>query len=220
MEKKKLVIYGIGRFAEYVQYVLEEDSPYEVIAFSIEKSYSEATEFNQLPLYAFENLDDHIPSDSVSLFIAVGQNEVRKRIFRQCLHKGFTLANYISSKAQTWPNLKIGQNCFIGEGSTIQPYVEIGNGCILFAANIGHHSRIGNHVLVSAMTLGGNVLIEDNCFLGMNSTVAQNVKVGENSIIGMGCSISRNTAPNSVYSNKGTSMRKVSSEDVSKRFLR
>jgi acetyltransferase-like isoleucine patch superfamily enzyme len=130
------------------------------------------------------------------------------------------MVNYISSKADTWENLKLGQNCFVGEGSTIQPFVEIEDNCILFAANIGHHSKIGKNVLVSAMTLGGNVEIGDNCFLGMNSTVAQNVKIGENNIIGMGCTISKDTEPNSVYSSKGTSKRKISYNKVSQKFLR
>lgn len=220
MDSKSLVIYGIGRYAEYVKYVFEEDSQYKIVAFCIESFLQESNIFSDLPLVSFEDLEEDFPPESYSLFIAVGQNEIRKRIFGEARKRNYELVNYISSKANTWKSLKLGQNCFIGEGSTIQPFVKIGDSCILFAANIGHHSRIGNHVLASAMTMGGNVQIGDNCFLGMNSTIAQNVKVGDNSIIGMGCSISRDTAPNSVYSDKGTSVRKVSSEEVSKRFLR
>ncbi len=73
---------------------------------------------------------------------------------------------------------------------------------------------------MSAMTLGGNVEVQDNCFIGMNATIAQNVKVGKNAIIGMGCSISSNVSPNSVYSAKGTVKRNISSDEVSKQFLR
>ena len=220
MGKKKLIIYGVGRYAEYVQYVFEHDSEYEVVAFCIETSLKDSETLFGLPLVAFETLNELFPPQSHFLFVAVGQNEIRKRIFEESQQKNYELVSYISSKANTWDNLRVGKNCFIGEGSTLQPFVEIGDNSILFAANIGHHSRIGNNVLVSAMTLGGNVEIGDNCFLGMNSTVAQNVKIGENTIIGMGCSISINTAPHSVYTVKGTSKRKVSYDDVSQKFLR
>ncbi|WP_029036038.1 acetyltransferase [Salinimicrobium xinjiangense] len=219
MEKKKLIIYGVGRYAEYVRYVFDNDSSFTVIAYCIEKTLLKENEFDKLPLYAFEDLKSHFSPDCCSLFIAVGQNEIRKRIFQDAQKTGFGLVNYISSKANTWKNLSLGKNCFIGEGSTLQPFVEIADNCILFAANIGHHTKIGKNVLVSAMTLGGNVEVGDNCFLGMNSTVAQNVKLGENTIIGMGCTISRDTEPNSVYSAKGTSKRKVSYTEVSQRFL-
>ena len=38
MPKKKLIIYGTGSFAEYVSYVFENDSPYEVCGFCMESS--------------------------------------------------------------------------------------------------------------------------------------------------------------------------------------
>ena len=217
---KKLVIYGTGRYAQYAQYVFDHDTNYDVVAFCIESSYHKAESFSQRRLIPFNEMEVHFPPESYNLFIAVGENDIRTRIYNEALERKYVLASYVSSKAITWTNLKLGKNCFIGEGSTIQPFVEIGDNCILFAANIGHHSRIGNNVLLSSMTLGGNVEVGNNCFLGMNSTVAQNVKVGKNTIIGMGCSISQDTSHHSVYSAKGTSKRKISSDEVSKRFLR
>lgn len=218
--KKKLVIYGIGKYAQYAHYVFDHDTNYEVVAFCIESSYHKAESHSDYPLVPFDELEVLFPPQSHHLFIAVGQNEIRKRIYNEALDKKYDLASYVSSKANTWPNLTVGKNCFIGEGSTLQPFVEIGNNCILFAANIGHHSRIGNNVLLSSVTLGGNVEVEDNCFVGMNSTIAQNVKIGKDTIIGMGCSISKNISSNSVYSANGTKKRKMSSHEVSKRFLR
>lgn len=219
MEKKKLIIFGIGGFAEYVQYVFEEDSPYQVIGFTVEKSFSDATQFNKLPLYHFEVLEKNIPPDSVNLFIAVGQNDVRKRIFEKCLGNGYTMATYISSKAQTWPNLELGQNCFIGEGSVIQPFVKIGNNSIHFGSRIGHHSVVGNHTLLSGTTIGGSTVIGEESYLGLNSTVQQNIVVAPKNIIGMNVSIEENTSGNSVYTHKGSQKRNLTYDQVSQRFL-
>lgn len=215
---KKLVIYGTGRYA---QYVFDHDTNYDVVAFCIVSSYHTAESFSQRRLIPFFNeMEVHFSPESHNLFIAVGENDIRKRIYNEALKRKYVLASYVSSKAITWTNLKLGKNCFIGEGSTIQPFVEIGDNRIFFAANIGHHSRIGNNILLSSMTLGGNVEVGNNCFLGMNSTVAQNVKVEKNTIIGMECTINQDTSPHSVNSIKGTSKRKIPSDEVSKRFLR
>lgn len=214
-----MIIFGVGRFAEYVQYVFNEDSSYQVVGFCIEKSYSTATEYGGLPVYPFEDLENIFPSDSVGLFVAVGQNLLRKRIFEEALRKGFPLASYISGKAITWPNLKIGDNCFIGEGSVIQPFVHIGDNSIHFGSRIGHHSKIASHTLLSGTTIGGNVEVGLESYLGMNSTVKQNVSIGNRNIIGMNVSIEKDTDPNSVYSHRGSFKRDLQYEHVTSRFL-
>lgn len=37
--REQVVIYGLGKFAEYIAYVLAEDSDYDVAAFSVERNY-------------------------------------------------------------------------------------------------------------------------------------------------------------------------------------
>lgn len=219
MEEKKLIIYGMGRFAEYVRYVFDEDSSYKVIGFCIERSYSNKNEFNDLPLYAFEDLDIIFSTEDISLFIAVGQNSLREKFFVEGINKGFTMATYVSGKAQTWPNLIIGQNCFIGEGSVIQPFVSIGNNSIHFGSRIGHHSIIMDHTLLSGTTIGGNTRIGKGSYLGLNSTVQQNILIGARNIIGMNVSIEAHTEESSVYTHKGSQKRSLSYEQVNKRFL-
>ena len=219
MEEKKLIIYGIGRFAEYVRYVFDEDSSLKVIGFCIERSYSKDEEFNNLPLYAFEELENIFSTKEIYLFIAIGQNSLRQKFFEQGLKKGFSMATYISSKAETWPNLVIGQNCFIGEGSVIQPFVSIGNNSIHFGSRIGHHSLIMDHTLLSGTTIGGSTSIGEGSYLGLNSTVQQNIHIGPRNIIGMNVAIEDNTQENSVYTHKGSQKRSLSYEQVNQRFL-
>lgn len=219
MTKKRLVIYGIGKYAEYVQYVFENDSEYEVVGFCIEKSHHSSTELNGLPLVVFEHVEDIFHPSVHSLFIAVGQNLVRKRIYSEAKNKLFILPNYISSKSVTWKNLTLGDNCFIGEGTEIQPFVEIGNNSIHFGSRIGHHCKIGNHTLLSSPTLGGNVYIGDDSYLGINSTIKQNVRIAERNIIGMNVTIEQDTLSDSVYSHRGSYKRDLTYQQVAKRFL-
>ncbi|NJY63960.1 acetyltransferase [Salinimicrobium sp. CDJ15-81-2] len=219
MEEKKLIIYGMGRFAEYVRYVFDQDSSYKVEGFCIERSYSNDEEFDGLPLYVFENLEFTFSTEEIFLFIAVGENSLRQKFFEQGLKKGFSMATYVSSKAETWPNLIIGQNCFIGEGSIIQPFVRIGNNSIHFGSRIGHHSSVMDHTLLSGTTIGGNTRIGEGSYLGLNSTVQQNIHIGSKNIIGMNVSIEENTAENSVYTHKGSQKRALTYDQIAQRFL-
>jgi len=50
----KAIIYGIGRFAEYVSYVISNNSKYEKVGFCIDqKLIGSDNEFSGLPLVAF-----------------------------------------------------------------------------------------------------------------------------------------------------------------------
>ncbi len=219
MKNKKLFIYGAGGLADYAQYVFENDSDFEVVGFCIEKKYMEQHQEELKSTQVFEDIEYELQKMDTFLFIAVGNNIIRERIYNWAKQKGIKLATYISSKASTWKNLEIGDNCFIGEGSVIQPYVRIGSNCILFGARLGHHCRIGDHVLLSGPTIGGNVIIGNYSFLGLNAVVLQNLEIGPKNIIGMGVSIKNSTGEGEVYSSANFSKRNVKFDDISKSYL-
>lgn len=220
--KKDLIIYGIGKFAEYVAYLFENDTDYNVVGFCIEKDFYQKNQIgkqiNNEPVLIFENLNQEILT-GFDLFVAVGNNEIRSRIFKKAKSKGYAFANYISSKSITWNNLKLGSNIFIGEGSVIQPFVEIDDNSLIIGGRIGHHCFVGQSILMSGSTIGGNSKIGDFTFLGLNSTIAQNVIIGSNNIISMNVNIEKDTDPNSVYTHKGTVLRNVNAKEISSRFL-
>lgn len=214
------MIYGVGKYAEYAQYVFENDSEYTVKAFCMEKEYRNSNSWNGKPLVEFEELQKKFPAKSHSLFIAVGNNEIRKRNFETARKMGYSLASYISTKASYWENLVCGENVFIDEGTTLQPFVTVKENSILFACNIGHHTTIGAHCLISVSTTGGNVQIGDLTSVGMNSVIKQNLILGKKNIIGMGCVIEQDTPQGAVFSNKGTKKRSITYEQVANRFLK
>lgn len=218
----KAIIYGIGSFAEYVSYVISNDSEYEVIGFCIDRELKKSiNQFNGLPIVEFETVEKNYAPLEYEMFIAVGDNEIREQKFHQATEKGFNLLSYISSKATTWDNLKYGKNVFISENTGIQPFVTIGDNSILIGANVGHHSEIGNNNLLSCCYLAGNVRIANNCFIGLNAAIKQNISIGANNIIGMGCIITKNTFDNEIYSNsKTTKKSNVSSTRLQKKYLK
>lgn len=205
----KIVIFGVGQIAEVAHFYLTHDSDYETVAFTADGAFIEETEYHGLPVVPFENIQTEFPPEKFKMSIPISyqcMNQVRKQKYLEAKRKGYTLISYVSSKATTWPNLKLGDNCFIFENNVIQPFVSIGNNVILWSGNhIGHHTEIGDHVFIAShVVVSGSVTIDPLCFLGVNSTIRDSINIGEQCLIGAGSVILRSTAPKQVYSNRST----------------
>ena len=76
-------------------------------------------------------------------------NALRRGVYTRFKQKGYPLISYISSRATYFPGTPIGDNCFVLEDNTIQPFVKIGNNVVLWSGNhIGHHSTIADDVFL------------------------------------------------------------------------
>ena len=201
---KKIILFGTNDFAELAHYYLENDSDYKVVAFSVNEEYTEGRkEFNGLPLIPFEEIETHYPPDDFSFFAPMAptkMNQLRERTYKQIKDKGYSMISYISSKATIFDN-EIGDNCFILEDNTIQPFTTIGNNVVMWSGNhIGHHGVIKDNVMfTSHVVLSGHCIVENNCFLGVNATIRDGITLAEGTLVAMSSSVIKNTKKWSVY---------------------
>ncbi|HEX8397607.1 MAG TPA: acetyltransferase [Pyrinomonadaceae bacterium] len=200
---KKVVIFGTQDFAELAHYYLTNDSPYDVAAFSLSQEYITGDEFKGLPVAAFENVEEKYPPDDFAFFAPMSprkMSRLRADIYNQIKAKGYELISYISSKATRFNN-EIGDNCFILEDNTLQPFTNIGNNVVMWSGNhIGHHGTIKDHAFfTSHVVLSGHCAIEPYCFFGVNSTIRDGLRLAEGTLVGMSASITRNTEEWGVY---------------------
>ena len=218
---KKLIIYGIGKFAEYIAYVFDQDSPYEVVGHCVERKVlkGQIKIASENKVIDFDDIEKKYSPKEFELFVTVGNDAIRERIFKDAKKKGYTLASHISSFADYMENLKIGENVYIGGGSGIEPFVEIEDNCILIGARIGHHVKICKNSLLSHPVVGSNVIIGQNSFLGINCSIKPDVKIGERNIIGMGAIITKDTQEGEVYSPSPTIKRTITYEKINNRHL-
>ena len=205
----KIVIFGTGQIARVAYYYITNDSPHEIAAFTINGEFIKENKVFELPVVAFEEVETIYPPDKFEMFIAIayhGLNQLRADKYNEAKSKKYKMMSYISSKASIVGNVEIGDNCFILENQTIQPYSRIGNNVTLWSGNhIGHHSTIDDHCwITSEVCISGNVVIESYCFIGVNATVGHMVTVGKRSFIGANCLITKNTKKKSVYIAKDT----------------
>ncbi len=199
----KVIIYGTGKMAEFICYSFMNDSDYNVVAFCVDDAYvpPAGDTLLGLPILSFAQVLKDFPPESHKMHIAIGRNSARESVYQKVSETGYSFANYISSKANVWPDLVFGHNTFIDQCCDIQPFVTIGNNCMLIGARIGHHSTLGNNVLLSGNILAGNVTIGNNSFLGINSAVKEDITIGGHNIIGAGVFINKHTEDYAIVSN-------------------
>lgn len=202
--KRPLVIFGSGQIAELAHYYFSSDSDYDVVAFTVDREFLTLSTLCGLPVVAFEDLASRYGPADCDLFIALSYarlNSVRKTKYVVAKQMGYRMASYVSSRASILNGGRIGDNCFILEDNTIQPFVSIGNNVTLWSGNhVGHHSTIGDHCFVTShVVISGGVDVGEQCFIGVNATVRDHVKLGSRCVIGAGCLILGDTDPESVY---------------------
>lgn len=152
---------------------------------------------------AFEEVQDRYPPRDHQFFVPMSgrsMNRLRERFYLEAKKKGYQLISYISSRATTCHN-EIGENCFILEGSGIQPFVRIGHNAIIWCqSHIGHHSVIEDHVYMgSGVIISGHCRIRRYSYLASNVVIDANVELAEGTLAGISAVIKRRTEPWGIY---------------------
>jgi sugar O-acyltransferase (sialic acid O-acetyltransferase NeuD family) len=212
---KQLVIFGCGDIAELALFYFRSDSPYKPVAFAVDQEYVPSNKnFCGLPVVPFQEVERHFPPQDHEMFVALSYsqiNRLRAKKLEDCKAKGYAIASYVSSRASVLTSEAIGENAFILEDNTIQPFARIGRNVTLWSGNhIGHHSVIGDHVFVAShVVVSGRVRVGDYCFLGVNATLRNAISVGDSCVIGMGAVMTTDCEPDGLYPVKGTERAKI-----------
>ena len=201
---KKIIIIGIGETANLAYEYFTYDSDWEVEAFAVDKDYIKQDTFRDLPVVPIEEMIINYSPQEYSVFVAFGSGELnyqRTNMYHRIKELGYKFASYVSSKAFVWRNVEIGENCFILEDNTLQPFTKIGNNVVMWSGNhVGHQSKIcDNCFITSHVVISGFCEVGKNTFIGVNSSVADGVKIAKDNFITMGAVINKNTVENSIY---------------------
>lgn len=201
---RKLVIVGDSAFAEVAYEYFTHDSAYEVVAFAVEAAYLSKSTLFGLPVVAVEELEQRFPPSEVEFYAALVYtklNRLRTRLYQAMKDKGYRPASYVSSRAFVWPNVSLGEHCFIFEDNTVQAFAKIGNNVVLWSGNhIGHHSEIEDNCFISShVVVSGFCKVGANTFMGVNATLGNNLSVGQDNWIGPSVTLISDTEANKLY---------------------
>ena len=215
----RLVIFGAGDIARLAHHYFTTDSEHRVEAFVVDRAYRQSDAFLGLPLVDAEDLVARYPPSAFSLFVALSyarMNRVRAEKYRAMRSAGYSLVSYVSSRCTYLAQTPPGENCFILEDNTIQPFVTIGNNVTLWSGNhIGHDSRIGDHCFITShVVVSGHVEVGERCFIGVNATLRNSLTIAPGTLIGAGSVIMKNTRPNEVYMPERAKLFPKSSDEI------
>jgi sugar O-acyltransferase (sialic acid O-acetyltransferase NeuD family) len=217
---ERIIVFGVQDFASLAHFYLKHDSKYQVVAFCVNREFlPEDRTFEGLPVVPFEDVEEVYPPADFRFFAPLSHrkmNSLRERVYHQVKEKGYRFISYVSSRATVFMPERIGENCFVLEDNTIQPYTSIGNNVVLWSGNhIGHHSVIHDHVFfTSHVVLSGHCMVKPYAFFGVNATIRDGLTIGEGTLVAMGAAVTADTEDWSIY--KGTPARRasVSSKDI------
>jgi sugar O-acyltransferase (sialic acid O-acetyltransferase NeuD family) len=200
----KLIIVGAGVTARLAHYYFVNDSDHKVEAFAVTREYLNEDSFLGLPLVDFAKVVELYPPENYSMFVAMGyakMNKLRAQKYDEAKRLGYGLVSYVSSKCTFLTENPVGENCFILEDNTIQPFVKIGNDVTLWSGNhIGHDVIIEDHCfLTSHVVVSGFTHIHSYCFIGVNATLRNAITVAPGTLIGAGAIIMKDTVEHGVY---------------------
>ena len=189
---KKIIIVGSGGHCRPVVATIIANDNFNILGI-IDLDYK--TDLNEkiLGFNILGSLEkiNQISSNNTSIFLAIGDNQLRENISKNSLIRKFQDTNIIHQNAVIDPSAKIGTQNYIGPFTHIGPEVEIGSYNIINTySNIEHETKIGSfNQLAPGSTLCGRCKIGNNNFFGANSTIIQKISINNYNIIGAGSTI-------------------------------
>ncbi len=139
-----------------------------------------------------EILLDEVYQD-VNLFVAIGDNYIRKNIMEKFGEvRNFSILRHRSATINLL--CEISEGTMIASNAVINPLAKIGKGAIINTGVIVEHEcNIQDFVHIApGAVLAGNVAIGQCTFVGANSVIKQGLTIGKNVTIGAGTVVLHN----------------------------
>jgi sugar O-acyltransferase (sialic acid O-acetyltransferase NeuD family) len=215
----KLVIFGTGDIARLAHHYFTTDSEHDVVAFTVDRDYKSDDVFRSLPVCPADEVAARYPPAEYGMFVALSyarMNHLRAAKYAEMKAAGYRLESYVSSRC-TYLAEPPGDNCFILEDNTVQPFVTIGSDVTLWSGNhIGHDSVIEDHCFISShVVVSGHVRVGEYCFIGVNATLRNSITIAPQTLIGAGAIVMKSTRPKQVYLPERAKLFPKDSDEVS-----
>lgn len=200
---ENIVIYGETAFAERIYSYIKYEKSLNVLAFTNARTFKEKDNIQDIPVIAFENLNEKLGGIEFGILIAVGyvqMNNIRKKIYQECKDAGHRITTYISKTSILYSD-NIGEGCIVMPNVYVGPNCNIGN-CNIIASNtcLSHDNNIGDFNFISSNAIfGGHSTVCDNCFIGLGSVIRDGITINNYSLVGSATNLLSSTEPECVY---------------------
>lgn len=194
---QQVIIFGTGPLARLLHHLIETTTEDSVLAFTVDAVYKTCEQFDGKPVYAYQQLEQHIVTGNIRLLCAVGYSDMRAReqLFLRLKADGRRFYSYISPAATVDSSVRPGENSVILANVVIEPFCVVGDNNVFWSSvTLCHDSIVGSHNFIAAgTTIGGCCQIGNLCFFGFNAVVVQQLHIADESLIGASALVLQNT---------------------------
>lgn len=218
----EIVVFGAGQIADVARAYIDAHGGDRIVAFTVDGSHLAADTFAGRPLVAWEDLERLYPPDRVKLLGPLSfrrLNAFRRERHLEAKSRGYDFASFVHSSCHVHAE-HVGENCFILENCTLQPFSRIGDGVMIWSStHVGHHATIGDHCFLSThVGISSNVVLGEECFLAGKASIDYGRTVGARSFLGPAAVVLEDLPPESVVLGETSPVSRFSSRRL-KRFL-
>lgn len=206
---RDLFIVGAGGFGREAVWTVErinntaQQPLWKIIGFADDDPTKATGNFEGYPMLgSVEKATKDYPGASV--FIAIGDNAIRRRIYAQL--RGHDFPAFIDPSAQVSPTTEFKHGTFIAPEAVVSVGTEIGKFVIINArAGVGHDSVVGDFANIApGVSLSGHTVICEDVMMGTNSCTAPGMTIGAGATVACGTPVFKDVEPGVTLSPFGT----------------
>jgi sugar O-acyltransferase (sialic acid O-acetyltransferase NeuD family) len=189
---ERLAIIGTGGHAKVVADAAERSGWKNIIFF--DERWPQFQRCMIWPIVGnFNNLMDTL-IDYDGVCVAIGDNQIRLKVFQMLATRNAPLVNIIHPSAVISAYAEIGIGTVILAGAVINSCAKIGHcGIINTSASVDHDCILGEAVHISCGAhLAGGVVVGDESLIGVGACIKPNIQVGKQVTVGAGAAVVKN----------------------------
>lgn len=193
-DKKKIVVCGAGGHARSVLDIALQDEHIEVVG-CIDPIFPQITKMplmQEIPVIGSDSeLIEFFQKGLKFIFIAIGDNNLRRKLYQNAVSIGFEPVNIISRYAVISPKAHLGKGICIMPGAVVNVNTVIGDNCIINTrCSLDHDCNIDAHCHIApGVAVSGFVKIGEGSHIGTGASVIDRIRIGKGAYIGGGAAV-------------------------------
>ena len=200
---REIMIVGAGGFGREIAWTIERinavNPAWELLGFADDAPNLATGTLEGYPLLGSvaQASRDH---PGAAVFIAIGDNDVRERLYRQL--RGHDFPALIDPSADVAPTAEMRHGVFVGPRAVVSVGAELGKFVIVNArAGVGHDSKLGDFSQVCpGATLSGHTTLGEYAFVATNASTVPGITIGARAKVSAGTPVYRNLAEGATLS--------------------
>lgn len=198
---EKIAIIGAGGFGREVKCLIDDinskEKQYEIIGFfddNIEVGKSINGIKNLGSIESINNIDYNL-----NIALGVGVPEIKKKLISSINNNNIKFPNLIHPNViKSTDDVAIGIGNIICAGNIITCNIDIQDFVTLnLSCTVGHDTTIKSYSsFMPSVNISGEVIIEENVYVGTGAKIINNLSIGTNTIVGAGAVVSKSLPEN------------------------